>query len=216
MSGDVQVRFCERLAVRFRRATHLVVGFEHRTEAERFLTELRERFASFGLELHPDKTRLIEFGRFADRDRRGQGRGKPETFDFLGFTHSCTKTRAGKFTVLRQTMRKRWQAKLADVTAELRRRLHDPVPEQGAYLRSVVMGHVRYYGVPLNGPALNAFRGAIGWIWGRSLRRRSQRHRVTRTRMRRLISQWLPTPRICHPYPLVRFGVVTQGGSRMR
>ena len=216
MSGDVQVRFCERLAVRFRRATHLVVGFEHRTEAERFLTELRERFASFGLELHPDKTRLIEFGRFADRDRRGQGRGKPETFDFLGFTHSCTKTRAGKFTVLRQTMRKRWQAKLADVTAELRRRLHDPVPEQGAYLRSVVMGHFRYYGVPMNGPTLGAFRYAIGRIWCRVLRRRSQRHRVNWSRMRRLISTWLPPARICHPYPFVRLNVVTQGGSRMR
>ena len=118
--------------------------------------------------------------------------------------------------MLRQTMRTRWRAKLAAVKAELRQRLHDPVPEQGAYLRSVVMGHTRYYGVPMNGPALKAFRGAIGWIWCRTLRRRSQRHRVTWTRMRRLISRWLPTPRICHPYPLVRFGVVTQGGSRMR
>jgi group II intron reverse transcriptase/maturase len=205
--GDVVV-------VRF--ADDFVVGFEHRVEAERFLTELRERFAEFGLELHPDKTRLIEFGRFADRDRRGHGRGKPETFDFLGFTHSCTKTRGGKFTVLRQTMRKRWQAKLVDVTAELRRRLHDPVPEQGAYLRSVVMGHFRYYGVPMNGPTLGAFRYAIGRIWCRVLRRRSQRHRVNWNRMRRLISRWLPPARICHPYPLVRLGVATQGGSRMR
>jgi hypothetical protein len=205
--GDVVV-------VRF--ADDFVVGFEHRTEAERFLAELRERFASFGLELHPDKTRLIEFGRFADRDRSGRGQGKPETFDFLGFTHSCTKTRGGKFTVLRQTMRKRWQAKLVDVTAELRRRLHDPVPEQGAYLRSVVMGHFRYYGVPMNGPTLGAFRYAIGRIWCRVLRRRSQRHRVNWNRMRRLISRWLPPARICHPYPLVRLGVATQGGSRMR
>ena len=194
------------VAVRF--ADDFAVGFEHRVEAERFLAELRERFAKFGLELHPDKTRLIEFGRFADSNRRKRGGGKPETFNFLGFTHSCAKTKAGKFTVLR--------AKLAAVKAELRQRLHDPVPEQGAYLRSVVMGHVRYYGVPLNGPALKAFRGAIGWIWCRTLRRRSQRHRVTWTRMRRLNSRWLPTPRICHPYPLVRFGVVTQGGSRMR
>jgi len=205
--GDVVV-------VRF--ADDFVVGFEHRTEAERFLTELRERFAEFGLELHPDKTRLIEFGRFADRDRRRRGGGKPETFNFLGFTHSCAKTRAGKFTVLWQTMRKRWQAKLADVTAELRRRLHDPVPEQGAYLRSVVMGHFRYYGVPMNGPTLGAFRYAIGRIWCRVLRRRSQRHRVNLSRMRRLISRWLPPARICHPYPLVRLGVATQGGSRMR
>jgi len=190
-------------------ADDFVVGFQHRDEAERFLTELRERFAKFGLELHPDKTRLIEFGRFAESNRRGRGGGKPETFDFLGFTHSCAKTRAGKFTVLRQTMRKRLRTKLSEVKAELRRRMHDPVPEQGAYLRSVVRGHCRYYGVPMNGPALNAFRYAVGWIWCRTLRRRSQRHRLPWTRMRRLISRWLPTPRICHPYPLVRFGVVT-------
>jgi group II intron reverse transcriptase/maturase len=206
-NGDV-------IVVRF--ADDFAVGFEHRADAERFLAELRERFAKFGLELHPDKTRLIEFGRFADSNRHQRGGGKPETFNFLGFTHSCAKTRAGKFTVLRQTMRKRLRAKLEAVKTELRRRLHDPIPEQGAYLRSVVTGHVRYYGVPMNGPALKAFRGAIGWIWCRTLRRRSQRHRITWNRMRRLISRWLPTPRICHPYPLVRLGVVTQGGSRMR
>ena len=205
--GDVVV-------VRF--ADDFVVGFEHRVEAERFLVELRERFAQFGLELHPDKTRLIEFGRFAERDRQRRGGGKPETFNFLGFTHSCTKTRAGKFTVLRQTMRKRWQAKLEEIKTELRRRLHDSVPEQGAYLRSVVTGHIRYYGVPMNGPALGAFRLAVGWIWCRALRRRGQRHRVNWTRMRRLVLRWLPNPRICHPYPLVRLGVATQGGSRMR
>jgi group II intron reverse transcriptase/maturase len=197
-------------------ADDFVVGFQHREEAERFRAELCERFAKFGLELHPDKTRLIEFGRFADRDRRRRGGGKPETFDFLGFTHSCAKTRAGKFTVLRQTMRKRWRAKLKEVRAELRRRMHDPVPEQGAYLRSVVRGHFRYYGVPMNGPTLQAFRHAIGWIWGRTLRRRSQRHRVTWARMRRLVSIWLPNPRICHPYPLVRLGVATRGGSPVR
>jgi hypothetical protein len=202
------------VVVRF--ADDFTVGFEHRADAERFLTELRERFAKFGLELHPDKTRLIEFGRFADRDRRGRGRGKPETFDFLGFTHSCAKTRAGKFTVLRQTMHKRLRAKLRAVKAELRRRLHDPIPEQGAYLAAVVRGHYLYYGVPMNGPALKAFRFAVGWIWCRMLRRRSQRHRSNWTRMRRLVARWLPTQRICHPYPLVRLGVVTQGGSRMR
>ena len=151
-----------------------------------------------------------------ESNRRQRGGGKPETFNFLGFTHSCAKTKAGKFTVLRQTMRKRWQAKLEEVKAELRRRLHDPVPEQGAYLRSVVTGHFRYDGVPLNGPALKAFRYAIGEVWYRVLRRRSQNHRITATRIRRLVSRWLPIPRICHPYPLVRLGVVTQGGSRMR
>jgi group II intron reverse transcriptase/maturase len=197
-------------------ADDFVVGFQHREEAERFLVELRERFAKFGLELHPDKTRLIEFGRFADPNRRGRGAGKPETFDFLGFTHCCAKTRAGKFTVLRRTMRKRLRAKLKEVKTELRRRMHDPVPEQGAYLRSVLRGHFRYYGVPLNGPALQAFLYSVGRIWCRTLRRRSQRHRLNWTRMRRLIHRWFPNPRICHPYPLVRFGVVTQGGSRMR
>jgi group II intron reverse transcriptase/maturase len=205
--GDVVV-------VRF--ADDFVVGFEHRVEAERFLAELRERFAKFGLELHPDKTRLIEFGRFAAPDRRQRGGGKPETFNFLGFTHSCAKTRAGKFTVLRQTMRARLRAKLEEVKTELRRRLHDPIPEQGEYLGAVVRGHVRYYGVPMNGPALNAFRYAIGWVWWRVLRRRSQCHRITARRLRALVARWLPTPRICHPYPLVRLGVVTQGGSRMR
>jgi group II intron reverse transcriptase/maturase len=191
-NGDVVV-------VRF--ADDFVVGFEHRSEAERFLAELRERFAKFGLELHPDKTRLIEFGRFADRDCRGRGGGKPETFNFLGFTHSCAKTRAGKFTVLRQTMRKRWQAKLKEVRRELRRRMHDPIPEQGAYLRSVVGGHIRYYGVPMNGRSLEAFRFAVGWIWCRVLRRRSQRHRINWVRMRRLSTALASS---------------TQGRSRMR
>jgi len=202
------------IAVRY--VDDFVIGFEHRQEAEQFLVELRERLASFGLELHPDKTRLIEFGRYATKNRRGRGQGKPETFDFLGFTHSCGKTRRGGFTVLRQTMRKRWQAKLKDVKIELWRRMHKPIPEQGAYLRSVVAGHVRYYGVPMNGPALGAFRMAIGWLWRRALLRRSQKHRLPWQRMTRLVDRWLPPARICHPYPLVRLGVVTQGKSRMR
>jgi group II intron reverse transcriptase/maturase len=197
-------------------ADDFVVGFEHRQDAERFLAELRERFGRFGLELHPDKTRLIEFGRFADRTRRGRGDGKPETFNFLGFTHSCARTQKGRFTVLRQTMRTRWQAKLKDVKVELRRRLHLPIPEQGTYLRAVVAGHLRYYGVPMNGPALSAFHAAVGRLWWRVLRRRSQRYRLPWHRMLRYIDRWLPTVRIYHPYPLVRFGVVTQGGSRMR
>jgi hypothetical protein len=134
------------IVVRF--ADDFVVGFQYRDEAKRFLAELRERLGKFGLELHPEKTRLIEFGRFATRNRQKRGEGKPETFNFLGFTHICGKTRAGRFTVLRQTMRKKWQAKLKEVSVELRRRMHDPVPEQGAYLRSVVTGHARYYGVP--------------------------------------------------------------------
>jgi group II intron reverse transcriptase/maturase len=197
-------------------ADDFVVGFEHRQDAERFLAELRERLQQFGLELHPDKTRLIEFGRFADQNRRGRGDGKPETFNFLGFTHSCTKTRAGRFTVLRQTMRSRWQAKLKELRVELRHRLHFPVPEQGIYLNRVVRGHFQYYGVPMNGPALNAFRAAVGRLWWRVLRRRSQQHHLPWHRMLHYIDRWLPLVRICHPYPLVRFGVVTQGRSRMR
>jgi group II intron reverse transcriptase/maturase len=205
--GDVVV-------VRF--ADDFVIGFQHRVEADCFLTDLRERFARFGLTLHPDKTRLLEFGRFADQNRRVRGDGKPETFNFLGFTHSCAKTRKGRFTVLRQTVRTRWQAKLRAVKTELRRRLHQPVPEQGAYLRAVVLGHNRYYGVPLNGPALNAFRAAMVQLWWRVLRRRSQGNHLTWRRMGAYVDRWLPTPRICHPYPRVRFAVTTQGRSRMR
>lgn len=199
-----------------RYADDFVVGFQHRHEAERFLAELRERFAQFGLELHPDKTRLIRFGRFAEQSGRARGEGKPQTFNFLGFTQCCGKTRKGGFTVLRQTMRKRWQAKLREVKAELRRRLHTPIPEQGAYMRAVVLGHVRYYGVPMNGPAICAFRRAISGVWWRVLRRRSQGNHLPWRRMRRLLDRWLPPARICHPYPLVRLRVITQGGSRMR
>ena len=195
------------VVVRF--ADDFVVGFQHRSEAERFLTELRERFAQFGLELHSNKTRLIEFGHFAAQNRSGRGDRKPETFNFLGFTHICGKTRRGKFTVLRRTMRKKLQAKLREVHAVLRRRMHDPVPDQGAYLRSVVLGHTRYFGVPMNGPSVSAFRVEICRLWAKVLRRRSQKHSLTWTRMQRLIARWIPSARICHPYPLQRFGVMT-------
>jgi len=175
-----------------RYADDFVVGFEHRQEAERFLTELRERFQQFGLELHPDKTRLLPFGRQADRQwRNGQG-DKPGTFNFLGFTHKSGKTRKGGFTVLRQTMRQRVQAKLVELKAELRRRMHDPIPEQGAFLAAVVRGHARYYGVPMNGWAITAFRHAVGRVWFRTLRRRSQKHRLRWERMHRLIRLCLP------------------------
>jgi RNA-directed DNA polymerase len=204
----------EMIFVRF--ADDFVAGFQHRQEAERFLAELRERFAKFGLELHADKTRIVEFGRYAEQNRRKRGGGKPETFNFLGFTHSCGKTRKGHFTVLRQTMRQRWQAKLRALKEELRRRRHTPLREQGAYLRSVLLGHFRYYGVPLNGPALCAFRKAVGHLWRTVLRRRSQGNHLPWRRMRRYIARWFPSARVCHPYPLVRLGVLTQGGSRMR
>jgi RNA-directed DNA polymerase len=202
------------IVVRF--ADDFVVGFQQRTDAEQFLADLRERFARFGLTLHPDKTRVLEFGRFASSDRRARGEGKPQTFNFLGFTHCCARTRGGKFLVLRQTMRRRAQAKLAAVTIELRRRLHDPIPEVGAYLGAVVRGHLQYYGVPNNLPALKAFHMAITRVWRRVLAQRSQTARVSWARMRRLIARWLPPVRVCHPFPFARFAVMTQGGSRMR
>jgi len=192
-----------------RYADDFIVGSQHRSEAERFLAELRERFRKFSLELHPDKTRLLEFGPFAAENHRRSGRGKPETFNFLGFTHICGKKRNGRFTVLRQTRRDRLQAKLNEVKAELRRRWHDPIPAVGQWLRSVVGGHIRYYGVPMNSQALSVFRYRVGWLWQRALSRRSQTGRVSWERMRRLIDQWLPPARVCHPYPLRRVGVIT-------
>lgn len=199
-NGDVTI-------VRF--ADDIVMGFQYRADAERFQAELRERFAKFRLELHPEKTSLLEFGPFAARDRSRRGDGKPETFNFLGFTHICATKRNGRFTVLRQTIRTRLQAKLSEVKAELRRRMHHPISEQGAWLRSVVGGHFRYYGVPMNSPALRLFRFQVGWLWKRSLQRRSQRHHLTWERMYRHIDRWLPPARICHPYPLKRLGVIT-------
>ncbi len=192
-----------------RYADDFIVGFQHRADAERFLAELRERFAKFSLELHSEKTRLLEFGPFAAEHRRRANEGKPETFNFLGFTHICGKKRNGRFTVVRQTIRRRLQAKLSAVKAELRRRLHAPIPVVGRWLRSVVEGHLRYYGVPMNRPALLTFCFQVGRLWYRTLRRRSQTARITWERMRRLIRRWLPPPRICHPYPLRRLGVVT-------
>jgi RNA-directed DNA polymerase len=193
-----------------RYADDFIVGFQYKAEAERFLADLRLRFAKFGLELHPDKTRLIEFGRFAADNRRKHGKGKPETFNFLGFTHICaTKRSNGYFTVLRQTMAKRLQAKLAEVKAELRRRMHDPVPEVGKWLASVVDGHCRYYGVPMNLHALWTFRFEVVARWHRVLSRRSQKGRITWDRMKRLVARYLPVPRIYHPYPLRRLGVIT-------
>lgn len=190
-----------------RYADDFIVGFEHRGESERFLAELKERFRKFGLELHPEKSRLIEFGRYASERRRERGEGKPETFDFLGFTHICAKSRKGTFSLIRQTMRKRLGAKLKEVYFQLRRRLNASIPEMGAYLRSVVLGHMRYYGVPLNFKALQNFRRLIGCLWRRALQRRSQRARVRWDRMNRYIERWLPPVHICHPYPTARLGV---------
>jgi RNA-directed DNA polymerase len=196
-----------------RYADDIVVGFQSEMDAKQFLAELTERFRKFSLELHPDKTRLLEFGRFAARNRKQRGEGKPETFGFLGFlgfTHICGKTRSnGYYTVLRQTIRKRMQAKLSEVKDELRRRMHDPIPEVGQWLRAVVGGHIRYYGVPMNGSALSAFRLRTGLLWHQALSRRSQKAHVRWDRMRRLIDRWLPPARVYHPYPLRRMGVIT-------
>jgi RNA-directed DNA polymerase len=191
-TGDVVV-------VRY--ADDFIVGFQYEWEARRFWDELRERLAAFGLELHPEKTRLIEFGRFAASNRKRNGRGKPDTFDFLGFTHACGKTRKGRFVVLRQTMRKRLRAKLREIDTTLRRRWHDPVPEIGRWLASIIRGHVNYYGVPLNYDRVEAFHHQVVCLWKRALSRRSQKAHVTWERMRRITRRWLPPVRIVHPYP---------------
>ena len=187
------------IVVRF--ADDIIVGFQHEWEARRFWNELRERFAAFGLELHPEKTRLLEFGPFAAANRKRNGRGKPETFDFLGFTHVCGKTRNGRFVVLRRTMRKRIRAKLREIKDVLRRRWHDPVPEVGNWLASIIRGHLNYYAVPLNFSAIEAFRHQVICLWRRALSRRSQKAHVTWERILRLARIWLPRARIVHPWP---------------
>jgi RNA-directed DNA polymerase len=197
-------------------ADDFIVGFEHADDARQFLHDLRERFVKFGLELHPDKTRLIEFGRFAAHRRSARGLGRPETFDFLGFTHICGKGRNGSFWLRRITISKRMRAKLKQVKDQLGRRRHLPVPDQGRWLASVVRGHLAYYAVPGNSRSISAFHRQIGRLWLQALRRRSQRHRLTWKRMERLTARWLPPARILHPYPEVRFDVRTRGRSPVR
>jgi RNA-directed DNA polymerase len=190
-------------------ADDFVVGFQHHGDAKQFLRDLRERFAKFSLELHPDKTRLIEFGRFAVKNRAERGVGKPETFDFLGFTHICGKGRSGSFWLRRTTIKKRMRAKLAEVRDQLKRRRHLPVPEQGRWLASVLRGHLAYYAVPGNITAIVAFRIQATRHWLKALRRRSQRHRLNWERMNRLTTRYLPPARILHPYPEARFAART-------
>lgn len=192
-----------------RYADDIVVGFQKEAEARRFWAEVAEQFAKYGLELNPEKTRLLSFGRRAAARGRRNGRGKPETFDFLGFTHISGKTRGGRFRLLRQTSRKRVQRKLSEVKAELKRRLHRPVPEVGKWLRSVLQGHFNYYGVPLNFAALSRFRYEVVRRWRFALSRRSQKGRVTWARVSRLASLWLPPARITHPYPSERLCLTT-------
>lgn len=202
------------IIVRF--ADDFVAGFEHEGDAQQFLADLRERFLKFGLELHPDKTRLIEFGRNAARHRAARGLGKPETLDYLGFTHLCGKTKYGRFWLRRKTIAKRMRAKLAEVKKELRRRRHHPIPEQGRWLGSVVRGHLAYYAVPGNTDAVAAFRTQVTRHWLKSLRRRSQRHRLNWERMNRIATRWLPPAKVQHPFPNVRFDARTRGRSPVR
>ena len=194
-----------------RYADDWITGFQYRAEAIRFQQQLRERLQKFGLELHPDKTRLLEFGRFASANRSKRGEGKPDTFDFLGFTHICGKTRkSNSFIIRRQTIAKRLRAKAKAVRKEIMKRRHQPVPEQGKWLRSVILGHLNYYAVPGNKQSTDAFRTGIAKAWLRALRRRSQRGaRLNWERMQRLLMTWLPTAKLKHPYPNQRLCVPT-------
>lgn len=198
--GEVYIiRYCD----------DFVLGFQYRADAQRFQGELAQRLEKFGLALHPDKTRLIEFGRFAAANRKERGQGKPETFDFLGFTHYCTKRRGdGGFTIRRKTIAKKMRAKLAKVKQDLRRKTCLPVAIQGRWLGSVIRGHFNYYAVPGNAVALNAFRRQVVKMWLKTLRRRSQKGRnLTWTRFKRWTDQWIPSVRIVHPYPNQRLRV---------
>lgn len=190
------------LVVRY--ADDTVVGFEHRDDAERFLEDLRQCMAKFALELHPDKTRLIEFGTRAAANRAGRKEGKPETFDFLGFTHICGRSRRGGFQLMRHTRRKAMREKLAEVKEDLRRRWHQSIPEQGIWLGQVVRGHIQYFGVPTNSKALAAFRHHVSVLWYHALQRRSQKDGTTWEKVGRLIKAYLPAPRICRPWPTRR------------
>jgi RNA-directed DNA polymerase len=190
-----------------RYADDVIVGFEREDDARRFLDAMRARLGEFALSLHPDKTRLIEFGRFAAVDRKQRGLGKPETFAFLGFTFICGKSRQGRFLLKRKTRGDRMRAKLKDIKVELRRRMHWSIPEQGKWLRQIVTGHFAYYAVPTNSRALFTFRYRVTDLWRCTLRRRSQRDGFTWDRITKLAGDWLPMPRILHPWPDERFAV---------
>jgi hypothetical protein len=184
-----------------------VAGFEHEQEAKRFVAELRQRMEKFALSLHPAKTRLIEFGRYATERRGKRGLGKPETFNFLGFTHIAGRTQKGRFLLIRKTRGDRMRAKLKAIKEELRQRMHDSIPEQGRWLRQVVRGYFAYHAVPTNVRSLTAFRYFVERLWLRTLRRRSQKDRFAWDRITRLATAWLPPARILHPWPTARFAV---------
>ncbi|CAA7621830.1 RNA-directed DNA polymerase (Reverse transcriptase) (fragment) [Magnetospirillum sp. LM-5] len=193
------------IAIRY--ADDTIVGFKFPSDADRFLRDLKDRLAKFGLDLHPDKTRLIEFGRYAVHHRAARGCRKPETFDFLGFTHICGTTKEGWFILMRHTMRKRMRAKLLEIKESLRRMRHLPVPDQGRWLTQVLRGYFAYHAVPTNARAISSFLHHVTHHWWRSLRRRSQTKRLNWNRMARLAAKWLPAARITHPYPDKRFVV---------
>jgi group II intron reverse transcriptase/maturase len=190
-----------------RYADDIVVGFENEADARCLWDAMRARLAEFALTLHPEKTRLIEFGRFAAVTRAQHGLGKPESFNFLGFTLICGKSRQGRFQLKRKPRRDRMRAKLREVKEELRRRMPQPIPEQGRWLRQVVTGFFAYHAVPTNSAALSAFRYHVTYLWRRSLQRRSQKDASTGQRVTRLADDWLPKPRILHPWPQQRFAV---------
>jgi RNA-directed DNA polymerase len=190
-----------------RYADDFIIGFQHESDARRYLDEMRERLGKFALTLHPEKTRLIEFGRFAAERRERRGLGKPETFNFLGFTFICDKTRAGKFQIKRKSRRDRMRTKLTMIKEEMSKRMHQPIPDQGKWLWHVVQGYFNYHAVPTNARALGAFRHHVTDLWRRALRRRSQKDRLTWAQLTQLADAWLPKPIILHPWPSERFAV---------
>ena len=207
MTRECHVRFCESAGVRSPRATHPVVGFQHESDARRFWEAMRDRLKEFSLSLHPDKTRLIEFGRFAAQNCKKRGLAKPETFTFLGFVLICDKSRRGDFRVRRKSRGDRMKTKLREIKEALRQRTNRPIPETGKWLAQVVAGYFAYHAVPTNGLALSAFRYHVKHLWHRQLCRRSQRARVLWTQMTKLVDEFLPKPLILHPWPSVRFAV---------
>ena len=190
-----------------RYADDVVAGFEHEEDAKRFLDALRARLEMYALSLHPEKTRLIEFGRYAAGNRKRKGLGKPETFNFLGFTFICAKSRKGHFLLARKSRRDRVKAKLAEIKVELRSRMHDTIDEQGKWLRQVLTGFFNYHAVPTNSRVLKIVRLRLSQLWFRTLERRSQRGAMTWDRMDAIAKRWLPQPRILHPWPMHRFAV---------
>jgi RNA-directed DNA polymerase len=190
-----------------RYADDFIVGFEHEAEARRFLDALRQRLAEFALSLHPEKTRLIEFGRKAEENRKRRGLGKPETFNFLGFTFICGKSRHGKFLIKRKSRRDRVRAKLQAIKQELRRRMHQAIPAQGKWLKQVIRGYFNYHAVPTNRRAIASFRDEIAREWWRRLNRRGQRRPIVWECMKKLADDWLPQPHILHLWPNQQFAV---------